>query len=156
MSRQFRKREAAGDQISPLEDVPPAFQSQQRQQQRPVAVIPVCTSATYSRVSQLQQETALPSGTYYSASRAASPSAEFQPGPSQWPRNPPPASVWRSQECGYVEQTNQQYNLEQQQQQYHILQPTLLLRATYPLLARLHSSNFLLSLLSSKSEVIGS
>ncbi|KAK1892360.1 Glutamate--tRNA ligase [Dissostichus eleginoides] len=79
----------------------------------------VCTSATYSR------ESALPSGTYYSASRAASsPSADFQPGPSQWPRNPPPASVWRSQECGYVEQTNQQYNLEQQQQQqYHTLQP---------------------------------
>ncbi|KAI9536946.1 hypothetical protein NQZ68_029074 [Dissostichus eleginoides] len=133
VSRQFRMREAAGDQISPLEDVPSAFQSQQPQQQRPVAVIPVCTSATYSRVgmgienrvSQLQQESALPSGTYYSASRAASsPSADFQPGPSQWPRNPPPASVWRSQECGYVEQTNQQYNLEQQQQQqYHTLQP---------------------------------
>lgn len=118
-------REAAGDQISPLEDVPSAFQSQQPQQQRPVAVIPVCTSATYSRVSQLQQESALPSGTYYSASRAASsPSAEFQPGPRQWPMNPPPASVWRSQECGYVEQANQQYNLEQQQQQqYHTLQP---------------------------------
>ncbi|KAF3853839.1 hypothetical protein F7725_014527 [Dissostichus mawsoni] len=125
VSRQFRMREAAGDQISPLEDVPSAFQSQQPQQQRPVAVIPVCTSATYSRVSQLQQESALPSGTYYSASRAASsPSAEFQPGPSQWPRNPSPASVWRSQECGYVEQANQQYNLEQQQQQqYHTLQP---------------------------------
>ncbi|KAK1881762.1 DNA mismatch repair protein MSH3 [Dissostichus eleginoides] len=105
VSRQFRMRDAAGDQI--------------------IAVIPVCTSATYSRVSQLQQESALPSGTYYSASRAASsPSAEFQPGPSQWPRNPPPASVWRFQECGYVEQANQQYNLEQQQQQeYHTLQP---------------------------------
>ncbi|XP_033946341.1 claspin-like isoform X1 [Pseudochaenichthys georgianus] len=50
VSRQFRMREAAGDQISPLEDVPSAFQSQQPQQQRPVAVIPVCTSATYSRV----------------------------------------------------------------------------------------------------------
>ncbi|KAL3062596.1 hypothetical protein OYC64_002410 [Pagothenia borchgrevinki] len=48
VSRQFRMREAAGDQISPLEDVPSAFQSQQ--QQRPVAVIPVCTSATYSRL----------------------------------------------------------------------------------------------------------
>ncbi|KAK1905104.1 Nodulin-22 [Dissostichus eleginoides] len=123
MSRQFRMREAAGDQISPFEDVPSAFQSQQPQQQRLVAVIPVCTSATYSRVSQHQQESALPSCTYYSASRAASsPSAEFQPGPSQWPRNPPPASVWRSQECGYVEQVNQQHNLEQQQQ-YHTLQP---------------------------------
>ncbi|KAI9542577.1 hypothetical protein NQZ68_019261 [Dissostichus eleginoides] len=41
---------------------------------------------------------------------------------SQWPRNPPPASVWRSQECGYVEQVNQQHNLEQQQQ-YRTLQP---------------------------------
>ncbi|KAF3835794.1 hypothetical protein F7725_028352 [Dissostichus mawsoni] len=80
------------------------------QQERPVAVNPVCTSA-------------LPSSTYYSASRAASsPSAEFQPGPSQWRRNPPPASVWRSQECGYVEQVNQQHNLEQQQQ-YRTLQP---------------------------------
>ncbi|XP_062576603.1 uncharacterized protein LOC134238498 isoform X1 [Saccostrea cucullata] len=86
---------------------------------RPGTVIPVCTSATNSRVSQLQQE----SGINYAASRtASSPSAEFQPGPSQWPRNPPSASVWRSQECGYVEQANQQYNLEQQQQ-YHTLQP---------------------------------
>ena len=116
-------REAAGDQISLLEDVPSAFQSQQPQQQRPVAVIPVCTSDTYSRVSQLQQQSALPSSAYYSSSRAASStSAEFQPGPSQWPRNPPPASVWKSQECGYVEQSNQQYNLEQQPQ-YHTLQP---------------------------------
>ncbi|XP_041362827.1 thyroid hormone receptor-associated protein 3-like [Gigantopelta aegis] len=160
VSRQFRMREAAGDQISPLEDVPSAFQSQQPQQQRPVAVIPVCTSATYSRVSQLQQESALPSGTHYSASTAASsPSAEFQPGPRQWPMKPPPASVWRSQECGYVEQANQQYNVEQQQQQqYHTLQPasTSTIRATYLLLARLHLSNFLLSLLSSKSEVLGS
>ncbi|KAK1880916.1 Origin recognition complex subunit 3 [Dissostichus eleginoides] len=123
MSRQFKMREAAGDQISPFEDVPSAFQSQQPHQQRLVAVIPVCTSATYSRVSQHQQESALPSDTYYSASRAASsPSAEFQPGPSQWPRNPPPASVWRSQECGYVVQVNQQHSLEQQQQ-YRILQP---------------------------------
>ncbi|PIK50929.1 hypothetical protein BSL78_12184 [Apostichopus japonicus] len=124
VSRQFRMREAAGDQISPLEEVPSAFQSQQPQQQMPGAVIPVCTSATYSRVDQLQQESSLPSGTYYSASRAtSSPSAEFQPGPRQWPRNPPPASVWRSKERGYVEQANQQYNLEQQQQQYQTLQP---------------------------------
>ncbi|XP_034056439.1 uncharacterized protein LOC117535896 [Gymnodraco acuticeps] len=108
MSRQFRMREAAGDQISPFVDVPSALQSQQ---QRPVAVNPVYTSA-------------LPSSTYFSTSRAASsPSAEFQPGPSQWPKNPPPASVWRSQECGYVEQVNQQHNLEQQQQQYRTLQP---------------------------------
>ncbi|XP_033930657.1 uncharacterized protein [Pseudochaenichthys georgianus] len=64
MSRQFRMREAAGDQISPFVDVPSALQSQQ---QRPVAVNPVYTSA-------------LPSSTYFSASRAASsPSAEFQP-----------------------------------------------------------------------------
>ena len=92
-------REAAGNKISPFEDVPSAFQSQQPQQQRSGTVIPVCTSATHSRVSQLQQE----SGINYAASRtASSPSAEFQPGPSQWPRNPPPASVWRSQECGYV------------------------------------------------------
>ena len=103
VSKQFRMREAAGDQIS--------------------AVTPACTSATHSRVSQLQQESALPSGTCYSSSRAASPSAEFQPSPSQWPKNPPPASVWKSQECGYVEQANQQYNLEQQQLQYHIGQP---------------------------------
>ncbi|XP_071062197.1 uncharacterized protein [Pseudochaenichthys georgianus] len=107
MSRQFRMREAAGDQISPFVDVPSALQSQQ---QRPVAVNPVYTSA-------------LPSSTYFSASRAASsPSAEFQPGPSQWPKNPPPSSVWRSQECGYVEQVNQQHKLEQQQQ-YRTLQP---------------------------------
>ncbi|XP_071058452.1 uncharacterized protein [Pseudochaenichthys georgianus] len=107
MSRQFRMREAAGDQISPFVDVPSALQSQQ---QRPVAVNPVCTSA-------------LPSSTYFSASRAASsPSAKFQPGPSQWPKNPPPSSVWRSQECGYVEQVNQQHTLEQQQQ-YRTLQP---------------------------------
>ena len=115
-------REAVGDQISPLEDVSSAFQSLQPQQQRPVTVIPVCTSATYSRVSQLQQESPLPSGTYYSASRSASPSVEFQPGPRQRLMNPLPASVWRSQQGGYVEQANQQYNLEQQQQ-YHTLQP---------------------------------
>ena len=113
VSRQLRMKEAAGDQISALEDVPSTFPSQQRP-----------TSATYSRVSQLQQESAIPSGKYYSsASRSSSPSLEFQPDPRRWPMNPPPASVWRSQECGYVEQANQQYNLEQQQQQYHTLQP---------------------------------
>ena len=68
VSKQFRMREAAGDQIS--------------------AVTPACTYATHSRVSQLQQESALPSSTCYSSSRAASPSAEFQPNPCQWPKNP--------------------------------------------------------------------
>ena len=123
MSRQFRMREAAGDRISLLEDVPSAFQSQQPQQQRAGTVIPVSTSATFSRLNQLLEESALPSGTYYSANKAASsPSAQFQPSPRQWPMNPPPASVWRSHECGYVEQASQQYNLEQQQQ-YHTFQP---------------------------------
>ena len=126
MSRKFKMREAAGEQISPLEEIPSAFQSQQPQQQRPVAMIPVCTSATYPRINQLQQESGLSGGTYYPTSRSASPSVEFQPGPNQWPRNPPPSSVWRSQEPGYVEQATQQFNLEQQQQQtqFVTLQPT--------------------------------
>ncbi|KAI9535108.1 hypothetical protein NQZ68_007197 [Dissostichus eleginoides] len=94
VSRQFRMREAAGDQISPF-SIPVAAAA--------AAEASCCDPSLH--ICHLLK-------------------TEFQPGPSQWPRNPPPVSVWRSQECGYVEQANQQYNLEQQQQQqYHTLQP---------------------------------
>ena len=108
------------------EDVPSTFQSQQLQQQRSVAAIPDCTSATHSRVNQIQQESVLPTAIHFSASRSSSPSAEFKPGPREWPMNPLPASVWRSQERGYVEQANQQYKLEQQHQQQPSSHPAFL------------------------------
>jgi len=123
VSRQLRMREAAGDPISLLQDVPSVFPAQQFQQQRVVTANPVCTSSSYSRVNQLQQGSNLPMSPFYCASKATpSPLAEFQQAPRQWPVNPPPSSVWRSQECSYVDQTNQQYNVDQQKQ-LHTLMP---------------------------------
>jgi len=107
-------REAAGERLSAFEDVPSAMQPQQR------------PAASYSTVGLHQQETALPNGGYHCPSTPlSSRSPQFQPPPRHWPMNPPPATVWRSQECGYVEQANQQFNVEQQQhqqQQFHNLQ----------------------------------
>ncbi|PIK52574.1 hypothetical protein BSL78_10516 [Apostichopus japonicus] len=97
-----------------------------------------------------------PSGTYYSASRAtSSPSADSSPVPDS-AKEPTPASVWRSKERGYVEQANQQYNLEQQQQQYQTLQPVNTSTQGYePSPRQAAFVQLLFSLLSRKSEVLG-
>ena len=67
VSRQLRMREAAGDPISLLQDVPSVFPAQQFQQQRVVTANPVCTSSSYSRVNQLQQGSNLPMSPYSTA-----------------------------------------------------------------------------------------
>jgi len=108
VSRQFRMREEAGDPISPLQDVPSVFPAQRFQQQRVVTANPVCKSPSYSRVNQLQQGSNPPMSPFYCASKATPfPLAEFQPAPRQWPVNQPPSSVWRSQECRYMDPTIQ-------------------------------------------------
>ena len=108
VSRQLRMREAAGDPISLLQDVPSVFPAQRFQQQRVVTANPVCKSPSYSRVNQLQQGSNLPMSSFYCASKATPfPLAEFQPAPRQWHVNQPPSSVWRSQECRYMDPTIQ-------------------------------------------------
>ncbi|CAG2239082.1 unnamed protein product [Mytilus edulis] len=112
VSRRYKTREAAGDKVGPSEEVPSTFQSQENTaQQRPIA--------TYQRVNQIQQDSGISCNSFYLTSRSSSPSPEIQPAPRHWPMNPPPGSVWQSQDCGYMEQANRQYN----QEQFQTLQP---------------------------------
>ncbi|CAG2239081.1 unnamed protein product [Mytilus edulis] len=112
VSRRYKTREAAGDKVGPSEEVPSTFQSQENTpQQRPIA--------TYQRVNQIQQDSGISCNSFYLTSRPSSPSPEIQPAPRHWPMNPPPGSVWQSQDCGYMEQANRQYN----QEQFQTLQP---------------------------------
>ncbi|VDI17105.1 Hypothetical predicted protein [Mytilus galloprovincialis] len=59
-----------------------------------------CLDAAYEEITTVLNQT-------------SSPSPEFQPAPRHWPMNPLPGSVLQSQDCGYIEQANRQYNQEQ-------------------------------------------